>query len=186
MSRAQEIQALFEEIHGKMAVGYHRTGSQGMKALAAGQPFKIGPFTHGFQFGRGVYLHYDLKDQEAPEMSYADEYIVRAKVNLSKFLILDHSIMSKVYPGVDTIEEQLDKIFRLPRRDWPKVLGPGITTKIDGLDRPGSAFTNRTEDLAQRFVSEHQASIWQRYEGGDIIGKAEHFVQLVGVKKLFR
>lgn len=116
MTRATELQSMVEEIYGKLAVVYHRAHEEGMKALSTGSPFKVGG-GRGAAYGVGTYSTYDLESQLKPQMYHTyGRYIIKAKVNLNGFLIFDKDVLSKVYPSIRTVHEQLRKVFRLPER----------------------------------------------------------------------
>jgi hypothetical protein len=160
MSRAIQITSIFEEIYGKLAIGYHRTDEGGLEALSKGKPYNLGKMSHGRVFGDGIYMTYDLKTQSDLEMFVFGNYLIKNKVNLEKYLILDYDVMKKVY-RVNTVGEQLEKIFRLPRYMWDRVLGPRIVEKIKVYDSPSSRYTY-TGDLAQTFSDEPQVRRWIR------------------------
>lgn len=110
MTRATELQLLVEEVYGKLAVVYHRTSDQAVRSFQSGGMFKAGS---GAMYGKGIYATYDLDSQLRPEMiNTYGPYIIKAKVNLEKFLILDPEIARRVYPTSPTIEGQLRNVFR--------------------------------------------------------------------------
>lgn len=100
-----EMRGIDEEIYGKLAIGYHRTSEKGMQALSRGRMFKVGP---GQTYGPGFYLTYDLDSQYKDNMANQyGEYVIRAKINLDKFLIFDTDVLRKVYPQFKNVKEQL-------------------------------------------------------------------------------
>jgi hypothetical protein len=127
MSRAIQIHALFEEIYGKIAIGYHRTSEQGMKVFTSGGRFHYG---FGQAYGPGVYLTYDLKSQLTDQMKVYGEYIIKAKVNLDNFLIFDPEVARKVYPSSPTVGEQLVNVFRIPRDRITKIFGQEVISHL--------------------------------------------------------
>ena len=152
---------MFEEIYGKLAVGYHRTNSQGMQALSQGQPFKLNDYNNGDFFGKGVYLQYHLKDQAHPSMQYAGDYLIKAKVNLEKFLIFEKEVYRKVYPGIMGVGDQLERVFRFPRHLWDRYFSPDLIERIKKQDSPDFNLPTSV-GLAELFTRNSKAFDWVR------------------------
>ena len=97
---------LFERVLGKLAIAYHRTHNiKGTKEIGT-TGFKVGK---GNTYGTGIYLTYQFEDQQDERMKKTyGPFIIRCKVNLDGFLILDADIAKIVY-GIDSS----DKIKRI-------------------------------------------------------------------------
>lgn len=113
MSRATQLQLIVEEIYGKLAVGYHRTDERGLEAFKRGTPMTAG---WGDAYGRGIYFTYDLRSQMNSRMvRLYGNYIIKAKINLDRFLIFDLGVAKRVYPRYRNFKEQAEQEFRMPR-----------------------------------------------------------------------
>lgn len=159
MSRARNISSLFEEIYGKLAVGYHRSKIENLDGLIRN------PFASriGGDYGPGLYLTYDLKSQMTPYMIDAfGTLLIKYKVNLHGMLIFEKDIASRVYgPHGITIREQLKNLFGIDEHHprFPlKFLAP---EKLDAVlnSTTNSRFTN-TSKMAGAFYWNQVPSNW--------------------------
>lgn len=157
MSRAVIIQSLFEEIYGKLAIGYHRTSDHGVDELAKmAIQFKPG---RGASYGPAAYMTYDLSSQLNSEMirEYGP-HLIKFKVNLDKFLIFDQDIAQRVYGfTVKTIYDQLLYVFRLNEHMLKSILA-GFNPKYK--DRILYGNERFSSDNASDFYTYANTSPW--------------------------
>jgi len=86
-----------EEVYGKIATVYHRAKSPEDSESIIKTGFKIGGGA-GWLYGPGVYACYDYKSQlNANHITKYGKYLIKAKINLSGFLILEEPEAKAVY-----------------------------------------------------------------------------------------
>lgn len=92
----KHIEILEEEFYGNQAIVYHRT-KKPLEEIESNftKGFKIGK---GDMYGKGIYTNYELEDCFSEySLEHYGEYIIKCKVSLHGFLILDYDIANQVY-----------------------------------------------------------------------------------------
>jgi len=96
------------KVFGQLAIGYHRTRNlKNLKAIGESG------FKHSSRslYGDGVYLTYDFEDQQDQRMlSEYGPFIIKSKVKLTNFLILDQDVAKLVYPQHYSLADQLSRL----------------------------------------------------------------------------
>ena len=95
MISAQQLTNLLEAVYGHQVIAFHRTDETGLYHLENGQSFLPSPTG---TYGPGIYLTSDFESQQTPYMieNYGD-YIIKCRVFMQDFLILDPPIATQVY-----------------------------------------------------------------------------------------
>lgn len=95
MRRVRYYQFITEEIVGKYAKVYHRTHTNENIASILRDGFHAGPRA---LYGKGIYATYELTSQFTNYMvEQYGEFVIRSRVNLDGFLILDRKVATQVY-----------------------------------------------------------------------------------------
>ena len=103
-----ELQSFQEKVYGNLGVVYHRTKSVDIAKGILEKGFIPG---EGEMYGRGLYTTYDLESQMHDRM--IDVYgpiILKFKISLHNFLILDYDVAKVVYGTDYTLIDQMKKI----------------------------------------------------------------------------
>jgi hypothetical protein len=122
MNRSQALMTLLEEIAGTAAIVYHRTGAKAFTDPQTGKDFsgKEVPeniiaqgFAEGAEgmYGPGIYATYRLDSQFRDYMSTYGEYLVKCRVNLQGYIILDYAEARKVYRDAYPLHNQLSQYY---------------------------------------------------------------------------
>lgn len=107
---------LLEDIAGKLGFVYHRTPAvKNVKSIEK-NGFQVG---NGAHYGHGIYFTYDLKSQLRKDMSRYGNTMLKMKLKLDKFIILDKYIAQKVYGKYYKLSDQM-KILEFPVNDTTK------------------------------------------------------------------
>lgn len=135
------ISHLLEDIYGHQVIGFHRTNKAGMANLTSGHFFLSS--SEG-TYGPGIYLTYDFESQQTLYMidNYG-EYIIKCRVFMNNFLILDPPIAQRIYGDNWHWISQLEYFLRqMPpssqfnvRRELGHVKAEGYPTYTSGLAR---------------------------------------------------
>ena len=127
LQRLDEI-FLLEEVFGKLAFVYHRTGRNMSKKdveenlinsiITGGLRPTENPA--GMAWGVGVYTTFDLKSQLKDDMKFYGDYLIKSKVNLGIILCFNYEISKKVHGKDYTIKNQLINVFKVyNERNFP-------------------------------------------------------------------
>lgn len=140
---------LMEKVYGKAAIGYHRTKNLTSIQAITDAGFKRGA---GATYGPGVYMTYDLMSQMNDRMvRLYGPYIVRCKVNLDNFLILDHKVAEAVYGyrGVGLLTQfRQNRWTYHPGRYQAKSAMDFLGNYEDELSQRREGWNDRTADIA--------------------------------------
>jgi hypothetical protein len=122
MNRSQVLTHFLEEIVGNAAIVYHRTGAQAFTdpktgKVLSGKDIPENIIAQGFAEGRdgmygpGIYATYRLNSQFRDFMSRYGEYLIKCRVNLQGYIILDYAEAKKVYKNAYTLRQQLGQYY---------------------------------------------------------------------------
>jgi hypothetical protein len=121
MNRSQVLLTLLEEIAGAAAIVYHRTGAHAFTDPTgeelSGKAIPENIITQGFaegkkgMYGSGIYATYKLTSQWREYMATYGEYLVKCRVNLQGYIILDYVEARKVYGEMYPLRDQLRQYY---------------------------------------------------------------------------
>jgi hypothetical protein len=121
MNRSQVLVTLLEEIAGNAAIVYHRTGASAFTdptgKVLSGKDIPENIIQHGFaegkdgMYGPGIYATYKLKSQFNTYMERYGEYLVKCRVNLQGYILLDYVEAKKVYRERYALHDQLSQYY---------------------------------------------------------------------------
>ena len=149
MLKAKEItnslNDVMEKAYGKIAVVYTRIWSDFHLKNLVSSGFKK---PHNYDdYGRGIYACYNFASQQRKKMvTVGGEYVVKAKLNLDGFIILDYKIAKIVYKDKYNIIDQIVGISnRITNLDY---------TELNQIHKKLKNLKNKTvtEDLAKKIV----------------------------------
>lgn len=130
---------LNEAVYGKLAAAYHRTAYP--DNIEAMKTKGIQPGFDGL-YGAGIYLTYELASQFTDYMKRYGDFLVKCRVNLQGFLVLDVAIASAVYGRQASIRDQI-KINKF---------GCTVNDKILDIWEAGLSRPRLTANTAQNIV----------------------------------
>lgn len=144
--RSRDFLRLDERVIGRLAVVYHRTREPDTIEKIVHTGIRRG---NGGMYGDGLYATYDFQSQQTPYMvkQYGD-HIIKLKVNLDGFLILDRDVASIVYGGPDIMRQ----VSANKSLNWSPGKKKLLTDRIEGL--LDAATPPYTSGVAQTIMSE--------------------------------
>jgi hypothetical protein len=173
MSRAIQIQSLFEEIYGKISAVYHRSKDVGASNIRQGNQFRVGGGM-GALYGPAVYATYDLESQLQRKMLLYGDYIIKARVNLDNFVIFDPEVSRKVYPGL-RFTQQLERVFGISRDKQIYMIPPKDLDALSNL----STVPELTSEMAKNFFVRNRNWVMTKTRGMVFTGKYDGKVVVV-------
>jgi hypothetical protein len=142
----KRYESLFEEVYGNNAFVYHRTSDIKNIKLLLKKGIRTG---EQGKYGTGLYSTYTLESQLNPRMenSYG-QVIIRFKINLQGYLILDLIEAKKVYGNNYKLQDQI-KILKLNIQDSDSIdpNSGGIITRIKDFDESPPKITSRMAEI---------------------------------------
>jgi 8-oxo-dGTP pyrophosphatase MutT (NUDIX family) len=113
------VEIISEEIYGKFAKVYHRTHNHDTIQAIRSDGFRSGS---GDMYGRGIYATYSLVSQFSPYMvDHYGEFIIKSRVNLDGFLILDEPVAKQVYGKRWKVSQQVQDRFKSDHSNWGEI-----------------------------------------------------------------
>ena len=165
---------LVEKIVGNTGWVYHRTkeNPEGSAILTHG----IKPSTNqSAMYGRGLYCCYDLNEQLKPNMEKYGAYILKGKIDLNGFAILDYEIYGLANPrgnfqehlkqigtNMESVQDSIPYTSRIAQNIWKKCKTNGYNGIIFTGENDGkvAVIWNRRNFIPYQY-SEDNAATWK-------------------------
>ena len=165
---------LVEKIVGNTGWVYHRTrdNPEGSAILTHG----IKPSTNqSAMYGRGLYCCYDLNQQLKPNMEHYGDYILKGKIDLNSFAILDYEIyglansrgnfqehLRQIGTDMESVQDSIPYTSRIAQNIWEKCKANGYNGIIFTGESDGkvAVIWNRRNFIPYQY-SEDNAATWK-------------------------
>ena len=170
-----ELQSFQEKVYGNLAVVYHRTSSVEIAKGILTKGFMPGS---GAMYGKGLYTTYDIDSQLNKTMaSVYGNIILKLKISLYKFLVLDREVAKVVYGKNYKL---VDQWIALTGKSFEKQQENSLINELQRYDvNLNAANPPFTSIFASELIKYHEAELFKHVNGVVFTGKTDGRVAVV-------